>query len=286
MPAGTGLNIFRKAYPTRFFDVGIAEGNAVGIASGLARGGLKPVVAIYSTFLQRAFDQIIHDVALQNLGVIFAIDRAGFVGEDGPTHHGIFDVNYLRMIPHVVSMAPKDKEEFEDMLQLATNLDGPVAVRYPKGESFSLSNREEVVFGRAQVLEQGSGVCILALGSLVVEAIRASEFLKREGIHPLLVNARFIKPLDEVLLEHISAQCKLVVVVEEGMLEGGFGSGVLEFYERRNMLDKITIKRLGIADEFPPFATRETLLQMYCLDGEGIYQETLKALKQEALWHR
>lgn len=286
MAEGTGLNLFRQMYPSRFFDVGIAEENAVGIASGLAKAGLKPVVAVYSTFLQRAFDQIIHDVALQNLGVIFAVDRAGFVGEDGPTHHGIFDISYLRMIPNMVCMAPKDKEELEDMLEFASTINGPVALRYPKGKSFSLKHREKVVLGKAQVLEEGDDICIIALGSLVIESMKVCVYLKRDGINPFLINARFIKPLDEELLLSLVSKFKLIIILEEGILEGGFGTGILEFYEKYNVLDRINIKRLGIKSEFPTFAKREELLRLYNLDAQSIYCEILKALKEEALWQK
>lgn len=286
MAEGTGLDLFRDRYPQRFFDVGIAEANAVGMAAGLARAGLRPVVAIYSTFLQRAFDQIIHDVALQNLGVIFAVDRAGLVGEDGPTHHGIFDISYLRMVPNLVFMAPKDKEELEDMLELAFTLDKPVALRYPKGRGFSLKRREKVRLAKAQILEEGEQICIIAVGSLVSEAIKASESLKREGINPFLVNARFIKPLDEELLGSLVNKFELIVTLEEGVLGGGFGSAVLEFYEKHNLLDKVNIKCLGIRDEFPTFAKRDQLLRLYKLDGQSIYHQILKMVKKEVLWSK
>ena len=286
MPRGTGLDYFKKTFPERFFDVGIAEGNAVGLAAGLAKKGLIPVVAIYSTFLQRAFDQIIHDIALQNLKVIFIIDRAGFVGEDGPTHHGIFDISYLRMIPNLVCMAPKDKEELEDMLAFALEIKNPVSIRFPKEEAYSLKRKEKIAFAKAEVLEEGKDLCIIALGSLVKEALKAKSFLEKEGISAQVINARFIKPLDRKILKEVAYKFNLVVVLEEGVLEGGFGSAILEFYEKENLLDKIKVKRIGIKDEFPTFAKRDQLLKLYGLDGYFVYQKLAKLLKEELLWQK
>jgi 1-deoxy-D-xylulose-5-phosphate synthase len=286
MPEGTGLHLFKKAYPTRFFDVGIAEANAIGIAAGLAKAGLRPVVAIYSTFLQRAFDQIIHDVALQNLPVVFAIDRAGLVGEDGPTHHGVFDIGYLRIIPNMICMAPKDREELEEMLEFALRLNLPASIRYPRDQGFSLVKKEKVVLGKAQVLEEGKDVCIIALGSMVREAKRATYLLRKEGISVFLVNARFIKPLDEELLEFLASQFKVIITLEEGVMAGGFGSGVLEFYEKRNLLDKVSLKRIGIKDEFSTFAKREELLRLYGLDGDSLCKRISTFLRDKILWPR
>ena len=286
MPRGTGLDYFKKTFPERFFDVGIAEANAVGLAAGLAKKGLIPVVAIYSTFLQRAFDQIIHDIALQNLKVIFIIDRAGFVGEDGPTHHGIFDISYLRMIPNLVCMAPKDKEELEDMLEFALEIKNPVSIRFPKEEAYSLRRKEKITFAKAEVLEEGKDLCIIALGSLVKEALKAKSFLEKEGISAQVINARFIKPLDRKILKEVAYKFNLVVVLEEGIIEGGFGSAILEFYERENLLDKIKVKRIGIKDEFPTFAKRDQLIKLYGLDGYSIYQDLAKLLKEELLWQK
>jgi len=286
MPRGTGLDYFKKTFPERFFDVGIAEANAVGLAAGLAKKGLIPVVAIYSTFLQRAFDQIIHDIALQNLKVIFIIDRAGFVGEDGPTHHGIFDISYLRMIPNLVCMAPKDKEELEDMLAFALEIKNPVSIRFPKEEAYSLKRKEKIAFAKAEVLEEGKDLCIIALGSLVKEALKAKSFLEKEGISAQVINARFIKPLDRKILKEVAYKFNLVVVLEEGVLEGGFGSAILEFYEKENLLDKIKVKRIGIKDEFPTFAKRDQLLKLYGLDGYFVYQKLAKLLKEELLWQK
>jgi len=286
MPRGTGLDYFKKTFPERFFDVGIAEANAVGLAAGLAKKELIPVVAIYSTFLQRAFDQVIHDIALQNLKVIFIIDRAGFVGEDGPTHHGIFDISYLRMIPNLVCMAPKDKEELEDMLEFALEIKNPVSIRFPKEEAYSLRRKEKITFAKAEVLEEGKDLCIIALGSLVREALKAKSFLEKEAVSAQVINARFIKPLDRKILKEVADKFNLVVVLEEGVLEGGFGSAILEFYEKENLLDKIKVKRIGIKNEFPTFAKRDQLLKLYGLDGYSIYQDLAKLLKEELLWQK
>ncbi len=301
MAKGTGLNIFRDAHPERFFDVGIAEQHAVGLASGLAKEGIRPFVAIYSTFLQRALDQIIHDVALQNIPVTFCIDRAGLVGEDGPTHHGVFDISYLRMIPRMVCMAPKDKEELEDMLEFSLSLNSPVSIRYPRDRAFSLGRREKLVLSKAQVMREGKDVCIIALGTMVREAMQASEILARKGIQTFLVNARFIKPLDEELLAFIGDRFKLIATVEENVLSGGFGSAVMEFYEKKNCLDKtsslkgigeyvsmdkVTIKRFGIPDEFSTFASRRQLLDLYGLNGAAIARSLENMLKKEVLWQK
>ncbi len=280
MPEGTGLNLFRDVYPERFFDVGIAEANAVGIAAGFAKAGLKPVVAIYSTFLQRSFDQIIHDVALQNSGVVFCLDRGGFVGKDGPTHHGVFDIAYLRIIPNMVCMAPKDKEELEDMLEFALKLNRPVSLRYSKEGSFSLAKREKIILGKSQILAQGKDLCIIALGSMVREAKKTVALLKAKGISVSLVNARFIKPLDEDLLRSLASDFNLIVTLEEGILNGGFGSGILEFYEKENLLNKIKVVRMGIKDEFSPPAKRGKLLKLYSLDAEGLYHNIIRLVNK------
>ena len=295
MSKGTGLNIFCSVYPERFFDVGIAEEHAVGLASGMARAGLKPFVVIYSTFIQRAFDQIIHDVALQNLPVSFCLDRSGFVGADGPTHHGVFDIGFLRIIPNMICMAPKDKEELQDMLEFAANWNGPVSLRYPKGEVYSLGRREKVILGKAQILTEGpfdgklnSGLCVIALGSMVKPAYEAVGELHKEGINVCLVNARFIKPLDKELLTNICNNFKFIVTVEEGVLNCGFGSAVLEFYEKHNYLNKVTVKRLGIKNEFSTFASRKKLLELSGLTKENLVNQFKLILDKdkELLWQR
>lgn len=280
MPGGTGLCSFQREFPRRFFDVGIAEAHAVGFASGLAKEGFKPVVAVYSTFLQRSFDQIIHDVALQNLNVIFAIDRAGVVGEDGPTHHGVFDIGYLRLIPNMVCMAPKDKEELEDMLEFAFSLNQPVSIRYSKSEAYSLGNRGEIELGKAQVIKQGKDLCVIAAGTMVKTAQECIHKLSGEGINACLVNARFIKPLDEELLKKLAGEFNLIITLEEGAAACGFGSAVLEFYEQQGLLNKINLIRAGLPDEFIPAAGRGKLLSIYGLDAVSLAERIKKAVEE------
>jgi 1-deoxy-D-xylulose-5-phosphate synthase len=286
MPEGTGLSLFKEAFPKRFFDVGIAEEHAVSFASGLAQGGFRPVVAIYSTFLQRSFDQIIHDVALQNLPVLLAIDRAGIVGEDGPTHHGVFDVAYLRSIPNMVCLAPKDKEELEDMLEFALRLGSPVSIRYPKDHIYSLGKNEIIKLGKSQVMLGGEDVCIIALGSMVKIGLECASLLKEENINACLVNARFIKPLDEGLLRLLANKFRLIITLEEANLDGGFGSAILEFYEKEGLLEKIKLIRAGFPDEFLPHANREKLLKLYGLDAYSLNAKIKKVLKEEFLWQK
>jgi len=286
MPQGTGLHIFRDKFPNRFFDVGIAEGHAVGFASGLAKEGLKPVVAIYSTFLQRSFDQIIHDVALQNLGVVFAVDRAGVVGEDGPTHHGVFDIGYLRLIPNMVCMAPKDKEEFEDMLEFALGLNSPVSIRYPRGEAYSLGERETIKLGKSQIIDNGKEICLLCLGSMVKTGVGCSALLSKEGISVQLINARFIKPLDKDLLKRLAQEHRTIITLEEGILSCGFGSAVLEFYEQKGLLDKVRLIRAGFGDEFIPSAKRDKLLNIYGLDSKSLTERIKILIKEGAIWQK
>ena len=278
MPRGTGLNLFKEEFPERIFDLGIAEPHAVGFASGLAKQGLKPVVAIYSTFLQRAYDQIIHDVALQDLNVVFAVDRAGVVGEDGPTHHGVFDIGYLRLIPKMVCMAPKDKEELEDMLEFSLSLSSPASIRYSKGYAYSLGNREPIKLGKSQVINEGEDVCIVALGSMVKPASECISLLKEDGINASLVNARFIKPLDENLLKKLANKFNLIITVEEGSLNCGFGSAVLEFYEQENLLGRVRVERAGFPDQFIPAGKREKLLDIYGLNALFLAKRIKKLL--------
>lgn len=282
MPKGTGLNLFCEKFPQRFFDVGIAEAHAVGFASGLAKEGLKPVVAIYSTFLQRSFDQIIHDVALQELNVIFAVDRAGVVGKDGPTHHGVFDIGYLRLIPNMVCMAPKDKEELEDMLGFALRLNSPVSIRYPKGEAYSLRDRQPIELGKAQIMKKGRKMCLIALGSMVKISCECVSLLRKEDIKVSLVNARFVKPLDKDLLRKLISEFGLIVTLEEGSLACGFGSAVLEFYEKEGLLNKVKLIRAGFPDEFIPSAERSRLFSLYGLDAFSLAKRIKELLKNES----
>ncbi|MGB8657247.1 MAG: 1-deoxy-D-xylulose-5-phosphate synthase [Candidatus Zixiibacteriota bacterium] len=281
MTLGTGLMDFAKAFPQRFYDVGIAEQHGVSFASGLAAQGLKPVFAVYSTFLQRAFDQVIHDIALQNLPVILAIDRAGVVGADGPTHNGVFDLSYLRQIPNWVVMAPKDGNELKNMLQTAVNWgNGPVAIRYPRTKIPDSVTDEfsPIPIGSWERLKKGKDVAILAVGSLVYSATQASYELQNEGIDAEVVNARFIKPLDEEMLTSLLREFDKVVTVEDNALLGGFGSAVLEFAESQ-ALNQVTIKRMGIPDEFIQHGSRNQLLDILGLSKEGIVQTVRKLVR-------
>jgi 1-deoxy-D-xylulose-5-phosphate synthase len=272
MPDGTGLAEFAKIFPGRFFDVGIAEQHGVGFAAGLSRGGLTPIVSIYSTFLQRAYDQMVHDVALQELPVIFCLDRAGLVGEDGPTHHGLFDIAYLRHIPKMVVMSPKDTDELKRMLDFAVDHRGPIAIRYPRGTEKRFQgpgSRGQVKLGKAEVLREGRDLAILALGSMVWYANETAALLEKEGIHATVVNARFVKPLDGDLLEDLSKKTRLFVTIEEGVVEGGFGSAVLEFFEQEGVKN-VKIKRIGLPSAFIEHGAREELFRKYNLTPEGI----------------
>jgi 1-deoxy-D-xylulose-5-phosphate synthase len=272
MPDGTGLTAFRDRYPERFFDVGIAEQHAVTFAAGLARGGMKPVVAIYSTFLQRAFDQIVHDVALQNLNVGFAIDRGGLVGQDGPTHHGILDISYLRQVPGMVVMAPKDENELRHMLATLIDYDrGPIAVRYPRdyGQGVALDRElKDLEIGRPESLSEGGDAMLLALGSMVAPAVEAAESLAVEGISCGVVNARFAKPLDREFLRDLASSVKLVVTVEENSVVGGFGGGVAEALEQAGISTPVRI--LGLPDRFVTHGSRRELLEEVELTPEAI----------------
>ena len=235
MPEGAGLSEFAKLFPDRFFDVGMAEQHAVGFAAGLARAGLKPVVAVYSTFLQRSYDQIIHDICLQNLNVIFMLDRAGLVGEDGPTHHGVFDISYIRNLPNIVFMAPRDEEELKAMFEFAVSYNGgPVAIRYPRGASYQcqvLTPNSILNLGKADILKEGNDATILSLGYMSNMALEAAVALKAEGIDCEVINARFIKPMDIELITKSILKTKKLFTIEEGILSGGFGSAVLELFE-------------------------------------------------------
>lgn len=288
MKEGTGLEHFAERYPDRFYDVGIAEPHAVTFAAGLATRGLKPVVAIYSTFLQRAYDEIVHDVCLQNLPVVFAIDRAGIVGDDGPTHNGLFDLSYLRHIPNIVVMAPKDTFELRAMLELALKHDGPSAIRYPreKVQSSVTSHPSPVTFdiGEGEILKTGEDIAFIATGNCVHSAFSAAKRLEREGISVMVVNARFIKPLDRNLLISIASRIKRIITVEENTLTGGFGSAVLEFLNDME-IPHVKVRRLGLPDEFIAQGQQDELRKKYGLDEEGIYQAALSILKEPIPYH-
>jgi 1-deoxy-D-xylulose-5-phosphate synthase len=272
MAEGTGLRKFATRFPHRFFDVGIAEPNAVTMAAALAAEGKKPVVAVYSTFMQRAFDQVIHDVCLQKLPVVFAIDRAGIVGEDGPTHQGVFDLAYLRQIPNLTVMAPKDENELRHMLCTALNLGGPAAIRYPRGCGLGVDTSEpmhRLEVGQAEELRPGKDVVLLAAGVMAAPCLAASDLLARQGIRAGVVSARFVKPLDEQMLRRLARDVGVIVTVEDNVLAGGFGSAVLEYISNES-LNWVKVFRVGLPDKFIEHGSRAELLTRYGLTGEGI----------------
>jgi len=272
MPEGTGLDKFRDSFGDRFFDCGIAEAHAVCFAAGLARQGFKPVVAIYSTFLQRAYDQIIQEVSLQELPVIFAIDRAGIVGEDGVTHQGIFDIAYLRSIPNLVIMAPGDGRELEEMLEFALQLNKPAAIRYPRAEAFLGEAAFPLKLGQGQLIREGQDFVIIALGSMVLEARKALELLERGGLSGSLINARFAAPLDMELIKKACQGKKFIFTVEEGIKEAGFGSAIAAGLGQ-------AVECLGLPFEFIPHGPRGLLLEKYNLNAVGIAERIRQAIK-------
>lgn len=276
MPAGTGLSKFAEVFPERFYDVGISEDFAVTFACGLAIAGKRPVCAIYSTFLQRAFDQILHDAALQKLPLIFAIDRAGIVGHDGETHQGIFDLSYLRMIPGLTVMAPKDEEELSRMLVTALSYrKGPVAIRYPRGSAIGVelsAHPEPLTIGAWEELRTGGEICILATGSMVAEALKAAEQLEREGVEIGVINARFVKPLDEPMLSRVLTRSRYVLTAEENVLSGGFGSAVLEFAARFVPRYRAEIETVALPDKFIEHGSQEELRRRYGLTADALVQ--------------
>lgn len=287
MKEGTGLEQFAERYPDRFYDVGIAEPHAVTFAAGLATQGLRPVVAIYSTFLQRAYDEIIHDVCLQNLPVVFAIDRAGIVGEDGPTHNGAFDLSYLRHIPNIVIMAPKDDVELRVMFELALRHDGPSAIRYPRGKIEVEKIRkweDDMEIGRAEILKEGVDIALIAVGNTAYPALSAAERLEKEDISAMVINVRFIKPLDRTLLFSVASKIKKIITIEENVLQGGFGSAVLEFLNEIE-IPNVKLRRLGISDEFIEQGSQEELRKKCGLDEEGIYQAAISFLREPSYSH-
>lgn len=279
MPTGTGLTDFRERFPDRFFDVGIAEQHAVTMAASLAVSGYIPVVAIYSTFLQRAYDQILHDVAIQGLHVVFAIDRAGLVGEDGETHQGVFDISYLRHIPGMVVMAPKDENELRNMLLTAIEYNGPIALRYPRGAGTGTVLNEKpqaLPIGRAEVLAEGKDVTIAAIGSAVHIALEAAKALMEKGIQATVINARFVKPLDFECIKTSVASTGRLVTLEENVLQGGFGSAVMEMLSDNGI--KAQIKRIGIPDEFISHGPAESLRKANGLSQENVVTEIMQMI--------
>jgi len=278
MEDGTGLRGYSSRFPERFFDIGIAEQHAVTFAAGLALEGFKPVVAIYSTFLQRAYDQVQQDVCLQNVPVIFALDRGGIVGSDGPTHHGLFDFSFLRHLPNMVVMAPKDENEFQHMIKTAVGWGGPIAFRYPRGVGYGVKMDPEpkpLEVGKAEVLLEGDDVLILAIGSTVYPSLEAAKRLLRDGIGASVINCRFVKPLDGELICTMAEKLGRVLTVEENVLEGGFGSRVLELFGERD-LSWVKVRRIGIPDQFVEHGPQETLRAIYGINTEGIEKEARK----------
>ncbi len=276
MTAGTGLKKFSKEFPDRFYDVGIAEQHGVTMAAALAAGGMRPVFAVYSTFLQRAYDQVLHDTCMQNLPVVFAVDRAGIVGEDGETHQGLFDLTYLRSIPNMTIMAPSNEDELKNMIFSAFNCaNGPVAIRYPRDvvKGLELKEPEITLYGKGEVLVQGDDLLIVAAGVVVNYALEAAEKLFWQGIKATVINARFVKPLDEELIISWARKCGRVLTVEENVLPGGFGSAILEIFAKKGIT--IPVKRLGVDDCFIPHGTRAQMIKSCGLDTEGIYDAAL-----------
>lgn len=273
MPDGTGLTPFSKEFPERFFDVGIAEQHGVTFAAGLAAEGFRPVFAVYSSFLQRAYDQVFHDVCLQNLPVTFALDRCGVVGNDGPTHHGAFDLSYLRHLPNMTLMAPKDENELQHMLATAIGLGSPAAVRYPRGNGYGVAldqNLAPIPVGQAEVLREGSDAAILALGTMVRPALEAALLLEAEyGISLAVINARFVKPLDSELILKLAQKHACLITIEENALQGGFGTAVLELLEEKAQTG-VRVLRLGYPDSYIPQAEQQEQREMLGLDSKGI----------------
>ena len=283
MPTGTGLKKFAEKFPRRFFDVGIAEEHAVTLAAGMAAGGLKPVVAIYSTFMQRGYDQILHDICLQNLPVLLCLDRAGLVGEDGATHHGAFDLAYLRTIPNMNILAPKDENELRQMIFAALQKNFPVAIRYPRGAGLGVevaTEPEEISWGKAEVIEQSQSpdVAIFAVGTMVKTSADAAKFLREKNISADVINARFVKPFDTELIKKSARAAKLLVTCEEGTLTGGFGSAVAEFLADEKI--STPLLRFGIADKFIEQGTRAELLDMCGLTAEKISRRIIERLNE------
>ena len=272
MPDGTGLKRFRNMFPERFFDVGIAEEHAVTFAAGLALGGMIPVVAVYSSFLQRAVDQIIEDVCLQNLHVIFAVDRAGLVGSDGETHQGCFDLSYLSMIPNMTVMAPKNKWELSDMLKFAVNYNGPIAVRYPRGEAYDglEEHRDPIVKGRSERIFRGRDIALVAVGSMVKTGVEICEKMKEEGKEITLVNARFVKPLDEKILDVLAQEHSLIVTMEENVKTGGFGEAAADYLRRTH--PQVKVLTVALPDRFIEHGNPEKLKALAQIDAESIYR--------------
>jgi 1-deoxy-D-xylulose-5-phosphate synthase len=283
MGSGTGIDKFSRELPDRSYDVGIAEQHAVTFAAGMATEGWIPVVAIYSTFLQRGYDEILHDVCLQNLHVVFALDRGGLVGADGPTHHGVFDLSYLRSIPNIVVMAPKDENELRRMLKTAIDHNGPIALRYPRGEGWGVELEEEIrplEIGKGELLRQGKDIAILAVGSTVMPALKAAQELAPLGIDAAVVNARFVKPLDRELLVSVLSSVPCAITVEDHVVTGGFGSAVAELIADEGITG-VSLRRLGVPDRFIPHGTQDELKKICGFDKDAIAQAAMQLMRGE-----
>ena len=283
MGSGTGIDKLSCEIPGRSYDVGIAEQHAVTFAAGMATEGWIPVVAIYSTFLQRAYDQILHDVCIQNLHVVFALDRGGLVGADGPTHHGVFDFSYLRSIPNMVVMAPKDENELQRMLKTAIGHNGPIAFRYPRGEGWGVPMESEIrslEIGKGELLRQGKDIVILGIGNTVMPALKAAQDLARLGIDAAVVNARFVKPLDRELLLGVLIQIPRAITVEDHVVDGGFGSAVLELLADAGITE-VTLRRLGVPDRFIAHGTQDELKKICGIDKDAITQAAMQMVRAE-----
>src|SRR6266446_1718665 len=282
MPDGTGVCEALERFPERSFDVGIAEQHCVTFAAGLSIEGLKPVCAIYSTLLQRAFDQLVHDVCIQNLNVKFCMDRGGIAGGDGPTHHGLLDIAYLRGVPNIILMAPKDEAEMRDMMLTMLGHVGPAAMRYPRGNGIGVPidvDPEILEIGKAELLRDGGEIAIVAYGSMVYPSLQAAENLARDGIETTVINARFVKPLDSALLLALARTKRLIVTVEEAYLAGGFGSAIIELLEENGLQDKVRVVRMGIPDRIVTHGDAKLLLAKYGLDADGIYTRVKEAIE-------
>ena len=279
MSGGTGFEKFQRAFPKRFFDVAIAEQHGTTFAAGLAKGGITPVFAVYSSFLQRAYDQIVHDVCMQKLHVVFAIDRAGIVGADGETHQGVFDISFLSHIPNMTVLSPKNAWELEEMLDFAVNeWNGPIAVRYPRGtaETAFAEQKEPITYGKAEVIQKGRDIAVLAEGHMLKPAAEAAERLEAEGYHPMLVNMRFLNPLDTELLKELAQTCAHIVTVEDNLRKGGFGSKVLEYYGDAGI--QTDVLNLAFPDKYIEQGTQAQLFERYGLDAAGIYNSIKERL--------
>src|ERR1043166_4838897 len=282
MPDGTGICDALQKFPERSFDVGIAEQHCVTFAAGLATEGLKPGWAIYSTFLQPAFDQLVHDVCIQDLNVKFCLDRGGIAGGDGPTHHGLLDIAYLRGVPNIILMAPKDEGEMRDMLFTMLEHVGPAAMRYPRGNGIGADITrapEKLEIGKAELLHDGGEIAIVAYGSMVHPSLKAAENLAKDGIETTVVNARFVKPLDSGLLLALARTKRLIVTVEEAYLAGGFGSAVVELLEENGLQGKGHVVRIGIPDRLITHGDAKLLLAKYGLDADGIYNRVRECVE-------